>query len=290
MSKYIDLHLHTSKSDGSLSPEGIVKLSAQYGLSAIAISDHDTMEGYYDAIGYAREHNIELIPAVELSCEEENKDIHVLGYFIDGSNAEFTRFLETFRMHRRERVYRITEKLQELGIDISGDEILCGLDDASPGRLHIARALVQKGIVANTPEAFRKYIGEQCPAYVKKMKLSVKECIDLIHKIGGIAVLAHPGVYLKDHLIHLFIQHGLDGLEVFHSEHSFSDTKKYKQMAQSYGLLITGGSDFHGPHEDNRPLGELKIPYSYLDDLKQFIIDRTVFAEDSWLLKKSQQA
>lgn len=270
MDAYIDLHLHTTKSDGCVSPQELLQQVKTSGLAAIAITDHDTLDGYFAAQPLAEELGIELIPGVELSCEEEGKDIHILAYCIDTESLSFKEYLQKFRFRRHERVYQITEKLQNMGINISADDVFDNVPGSSPGRLHIARAMVQKNIVRSTHQAFKQYIGEECPAYIKKMKLSVVECIELIHSIHGIAVLAHPAVYQKDHLIEGFIKNGLDGIEVFHSEHSISDSRKYKKIADAHNLVITGGSDYHGVAEHTRLLGSLKIPYKYVEALKKY--------------------
>ncbi|MDX9702447.1 MAG: PHP domain-containing protein [Candidatus Auribacterota bacterium] len=269
MEKYIDLHIHSTKSDGLLDPLEIVRLASQKNLAAISITDHDSIEGYYCALNEAKKLGVTIVPGVEMSCEEEGKDIHLLGYFIDGTNRRFLEYLETMRQHRRIRIYKIADKLKLLGVDLCADTLLKELKTTSPGRPHIAKKLLEKGFVSSAYEAFSRYIGENCPAYVKKFKFSVKDCISLIHEIGGLAVLAHPAIYLKDHLIERFVKDGLDGLEVIHSEHSISDMKKYKAIAKQYGLLETGGSDFHGASHDRRELGGIPIPYSMLENMQQ---------------------
>lgn len=269
MGDFIDLHIHTNKSDGIFSPIDIVNQAKETNLKAISITDHDTLDGYYDALDIAEKNKIELIPGIELSCEAQEKDIHILGYFIDGKNEEFVKYLEDMRAHRKMRIYKITEKLSNLSIDISPESILDEIKNASPGRLHVARKMVEKGKVKSIYEAFAKYIGENSPAYVKKKKISVKECIRLIHNIGGIAVLAHPGTYRKDHLISEFKELGLDGIEVYHPEHQFSDIRKYQEISKNLNLFVTGGSDFHGLPEDKREFGRMKIPYNLLEILRK---------------------
>jgi len=272
MGDIIDLHIHTNKSDGLFAPKEIIKLAKENGIKAISITDHDTIDGYYEALDNAKSDGIELVPGIELSCEAEERDIHILGYFIDGKNEEFVNYLHDMRHHRKLRIYKITEKLNALHIEISADSILNDLNNASPGRLHVARKMLEKGKVHSIYEAFAKYIGENSPAYVKKKKISVQDCIKLIHNIGGIAVLAHPGTYRKDHLIKEFKDFGLDGIEVYHSEHQFSDIKRYRETAKSLNLLITGGSDFHGLPEDKREFGKMNVPFSLLENLRKSLI------------------
>lgn len=274
MEQYIDLHIHTTKSDGTYTPLEIVRMAAEKNLRAIAITDHDSIDGYYTARPEADARGIELIPGVEMSCEEEGKDIHLLGYFIDGTNKEFLDYLDTMRQHRKVRIYKMADKLKLMGIDLCADTLLNEIKGASPGRPHVAKKLLEQGMVKSIYEAFSRYIGENCPAYVKKFKLSVKECITLIHNIGGIAVLAHPAVYLKDHLIDQFVEDGLDGIEVYHSEHSIGDTNKYHEYAKHFGLIETGGSDFHGLSNDRREFGLLPIPYSLLENMKKTMSQR----------------
>ncbi|MCD6459642.1 PHP domain-containing protein [bacterium] len=269
MAKFIDLHIHSTHSDGLLTPIEIIRKVAEHNLSAIAITDHDSISAYDEAAQEARRLNIELISGVELSCETEGRDIHILGYFVDGKNDAFIKFLEKMRYHRKKRIFKIAEKLNFIGIDFCAESLLKELKNASPGRLHVARKLLKDGKIKSIYEAFRCYIGENCPAYVKKFKLNINECIDLIHSIGGIAVMAHPGIYKMDHLIDIFKNYGLDGLEIFHSEHKSHQTKKYRKIAEENNLLVTGGSDYHGVQNDGRVLGALNIPYSLLEHMKE---------------------
>ncbi len=269
MTQNIDLHLHSTKSDGTLDPIELVRLAAEKNLAAISITDHDAIEGYFEARDEAKKLGINLIPGVELSCEEEGKDIHILAYFIDGTDQRFLDYLETMRNHRRMRIYKMADKLKLLGLDLCADTLLDEIDGASPGRPHLAKKMYEQGLVKSVYEAFSRYIGENCPAYVKKFKLSVQECINLIHTIGGLAVLAHPAVYHRDYLIERFVEEGLDGIETIHSEHSIGDTKRYRKIARQYGLFETGGSDYHGMTHDHREFGTLPIPSSMLENMQK---------------------
>jgi len=280
MDKFIDLHIHTNHSDGILSSQEILTKAAKNNLSAIAITDHDSINAFDEALPYAERLGIELISGVELSCEAEDKDIHVLAYFVDSKNKVFSEFLEKMRFYRKERIFKIADKLKYIGIDFCAESLLKEIKDAAPGRLHVARKLLKDGSIKSIPEAFHCYIGENCPAYVKKFKFQVSECIELIHSIGAIAVIAHPGVYKSDHLINNFIECGLDGLEVFHSEHKKSQIKKYLKIAEKNNLLITGGSDYHGLQHDKRILGSLKIPYSLLEKMKERLLSQTGASEN----------
>ena len=275
MEKLIDLHIHTTHSDGLLTPAEIVMQAAENNLSAIAITDHDSISAYDEALPVAQKMGIELIPGVELSCETEGRDIHVLAYFVDTQNEVFIKFLEKMRFYRKERIFKIADKLKYIGIDFSAESLLDEIKNAAPGRLHVARKMLKDGSIKSIPEAFHCYIGENCPAYVKKFKFKVPECIELIHSIGAIAVVAHPGVYKMDHLINTFIDCGLDGLEVYHSEHKKSQVKKFLRLAEKNNLLITGGSDYHGLHNDGRILGSLNIPYILLENMKNKLLGQT---------------
>jgi len=156
-----------------------------------------------------------------------------------------------------------------LGIDISVDYILSHLTTKSPGRLHVAKALLKKGVIYSIKDAFTKYIGENCPAYVKKKKMSIEECVGLIHKFKGLAVLAHPSIYNQDYLKEHLMNKNIDGIEVFHSEHGVGDINRFIDLARRNGLIMTGGSDFHGMMHSTRPFGVSEIPYSLLETLRK---------------------
>ena len=275
MDKFIDLHIHTTHSDGLLTPVEIINKASQTGLSAIAITDHDSISAYSEGLPEAQRLGIELISGVELSCEAEGKDIHVLAYLFDSQNEVFKKFLEKMRFHRKERIFKIADKLKYIGIDFCADSMLDEIQGAAPGRLHVARKMLKDGSIKSIPEAFHCYIGENCPAYVKKFKFQVHECIELVHSIGAIAVIAHPGVYKMDHLIESFVEHGLDGIEVLHSEHKKSQIKKYTKIAEKNNLLITGGSDYHGLPNDGRIIGTLNLPYTLLEKMKERLLKQT---------------
>ncbi len=269
MDKYIDLHIHTTFSDGTMTPREILDLTVNSNIKAISITDHDTMDGYFDAVDIIEEYDVELICGVELSCEQDEKDIHILAYFPHRVEKEFSDYLRELSDYRKIRVHKIVEKLNDLGIDISVEYILSGLTTNSPGRLHIARALLKKGVIYSIKDAFTKYIGEDCPAYVKKKKLSVEECHRLVHQFGGLAVLAHPCIYNQDYLKEHLINKNIDGIEVFHSDHGVGDINRFIDLARRNRLLMTGGSDFHGMMHKSRPFGTSEIPYSLLEILRE---------------------
>lgn len=267
-SKYIDLHAHTTCSDGRLTPEALADLAIKSGLSALAITDHDAVAGIEAAKNHTE--NIEIISGVELSASDGPTDIHILGYFIDPTHAGLIDHLEKFRSSRYDRARSIVEKLNELGAPISFESILVQVDDqtASIGRPHIARALVEAGHVKSLKGAFKEFLGNRAPAYVPKSKISVEEAIQIILEAGGLAVMAHPGSTRRDELIPQFARSGLSGIEVFHPDHSVTERKYYFRIAERNRLAVTGGSDFHGSRPDRPVLGSLNIEYKYLDVLR----------------------
>ena len=275
MQKVADLHVHTNISDSTFSPEKVVEYAKLAGLDAIAITDHDTCDAITPATILAKDINLEIIPGVELTAEVDDDEIHILGYFIDYQNNSFTQKLKELCRVREERAKEILKRLAEQGIDLKYEDLmeLAGPATGSVGRLHIANLLYRKGKVACTREAFTKYIGNNCPAYVKKFKLSPKEAVDMIKSVGGVAVLAHPKTIntetrsLKD-IIGTLAQDGIQGIEVYHSDHSAKDSNAFKKIAEEYNLLMTGGSDCHGLGKKEVLLGKIKVPYELVEKLR----------------------
>jgi len=267
--KYADLHIHTKFSDGTFSPERIVKQAHRLGLSCIAITDHDTVCAIEPAMREAEGLDIELIPGVELAAETGDYEIHILGYFIDWRAGWFGRKLEQICDVRRRRALAIIEKLRAFDISLDSDEVMREAAVGSVGRLHIARIMERRGFVHSIQEAFNKYIGNGRPCYVKKFRLTPAEAINMIYRLKGLAVLAHPYTIGNDELIPGFVQLGLRGIEVYYPEHNRSATGHYRDLAEKYGLLITGGSDCHGLGKDRVLMGEVKIPYDLVEALKK---------------------
>lgn len=261
--------MHTFFSDGSDSPESVVEESCHAGLSVIAITDHDTLAAIKPARAAAESWGIEVIPGIELSTESEGKDIHILGYFMDPDNSDLVKKLEEFRATRFARIAAMVENLKKEGLDnLSFEEIKNGCRSDALGRPHLAMALVQKGWVGNAWEAFDKYIGDQCPAYVPKHKQSPVEAIDLIRKCGGVAVLAHPMVTAKDELIPSFVEAGLGGIEVYYPNCSETVISFYEGIARKHKLTMTGGSDAHGKNKNNTWIGKRRIPCELVEQLR----------------------
>jgi len=266
--KFVDLHIHTSASDGLIPPEKVVEIAKEAGLSAIAFADHDTIDGIYKAKEKAEELRIELVPAVELSISYKGSDFHMLGYLINYQDEDFRKKIEKFREERLQRGEKMVEKLNEMGIDLSIDTVRAIAENSSVGRPHLADALLQGEYVHTYQEAFARYLGYHAPAYVPKKYLTPREGVDLIHSVKGIAVLAHPGITKRDELIPDFISLGLDGLEVYHSQFDPATTKYYMNLADKFGLIYAGGSDCHGRREKIL-VGTVKVPYQCLERLKK---------------------
>ncbi|MEI6845982.1 MAG: PHP domain-containing protein [Candidatus Firestonebacteria bacterium] len=268
-SGYADLHIHTKASDSTFSVEQVLELAKASGLRAIGITDHDTVDGLARAVEIAPSYGVEIIPGVELSAEENNCEIHILGYFMDWKNPAFKSKLDELRSSRLERAKSIIEKLAGLNIDLKLEKVLALTESyTAVGRLHIARAMKLAGFVSEIPEAFRKYLGQNGPAYVKKQFLSPLEAANLIKNAGGIPVMAHPGVLNNYELIEKVLQSGMQGVEVYHTEHSSGTVEKLKELAVKYNLLITGGSDDHGAGKSKIYLGSILIPYEYVEKMK----------------------
>ena len=272
---YVDLHIHSTFSDGAFTPEEIVKHASKKGLAAIAITDHDNTDGTLLAIRAGKKWGVEIVPGVELSVEPESpkdEEIHILGYYIDWQDENFQEKLRHFREARRERAYQILEKLDRLGIKIDPQQLFELAGKGSVGRMHVARILKEEGFVNYLQEAFDLYLAYGKPAYVPKLRLPSQEALDLISRIGGISVIAHPlyGGNSKE-IIQKLKSLGLDGIEVYYTNHTPEDVKRFRSWAKVFGLLITGGSDCHGGTLDEEILiGSIGVPYEVLEQLKEY--------------------
>jgi len=266
---YADLHVHTSESDGTLTAGQLVKKALSCGLSAIAIVDHDTVGAIAEAQAASKGTDLEVIAGIELTAQYEKQEIHILGYFLDCQNKALLEKLSVVQLNRIERVHKIVKNLSDQGVELKAQDVFDISGKGTVGRMHIAKALVKAGIVVNTAEAFRKYIGDKSPAYVLGFNLSPSEAIGLIHGAGGVAVLAHPHILHNDELISEFASYGLDGIEVYYPEHSQSMINFYLDLAKKLNLLVTGGSDFHGSVKPDIKLGMIKIPIHLVDKLRR---------------------
>jgi predicted metal-dependent phosphoesterase TrpH len=244
-----DLHLHTTASDGSFSPSEVVKMAAKKGITTIAITDHDTIDGLDEALLEAGKRNITVLPGIELSTKYKGKTIDILGYQICESK-ELSNVLQKMREHRHNRSQLIVNKFCELGMTITFDDVQKYSKGDVIARPHIANAVVEKGYAKNAQEVFDLYLGDGKPCAVDKMVLSPEEGINLIHHSRGKAVLAHPALIQDDSIVEQLMQLPFDGIEVWHRKHCQNDVIKYKKLAEKYTKLMTGGSDFHhGDHQ-----------------------------------------
>lgn len=276
--KQIDLHVHSNKSDGTYTPTALVDYALQEGLSAFALTDHDTTDGLDEATAYAEDKPIEVIPGIEFSSENEGKDIHVVGLYINYDAPAFQAKLQAFVDSRINRNIKMCRNLQEAGIDITFDKLCAENPGAVITRAHYAAYLTEHGYVANRAEAFAKYVGDNCKYYVPREKITPAQAVELILQAKGIPILAHPPLYHMgnerlDALVRNLKQAGLMGIETFYSSYSNQDERDMLRLAKKYDLLLSGGSDFHG---DNKPgldlgtgYGKLFIPYEILEKIKE---------------------
>jgi predicted metal-dependent phosphoesterase TrpH len=277
--RVIDLHTHSTHSDGSDSPRDLVLHAKRAGAAAIALTDHDTVDGLDEALMTARECDIEFVNGIEISAEYSPGTMHILGYFINPENQSLAGQLFELREARANRNPQIATRLQELGIDLKYEEVVAVARSEVVGRPHFARVLLEKGCVKSIQEAFDKYLAKGASAFVDKRRLLPDETIRIIHAAGGAAVLAHP-YQLKcrseDELAKLLNRLallGLDGVEAIYSRHSPSERSRYRDMAVDLGLIVTGGSDYHGTYKPDLDIvtgkGDLEVPYEVLESVKQ---------------------
>ncbi|MBQ1501998.1 MAG: PHP domain-containing protein [Firmicutes bacterium] len=249
-----DMHVHSTASDGAHSPAELVRMAKETELLGMALTDHDTAAGYAEAAAEAEKLDFTVIPGIELSSEHNEKDVHILGYWISPEAIDNDEKLVHMRKTRFARCYDMVSRLNRLGMELDADRILAEAENCgSPGRPLIAKAMIEAGYVRTVKEAFVKWLGRGKPGYVPREKLEPLDAIKIIRKAGGIAVLAHPGAGVPDAIIPLLVKGGLGGIEVFHPEHNPAAEKKYQQIAASWHLPMTGGSDFHV--EGTRRLG-----------------------------------
>ncbi len=266
----IDLHSHTTASDGSLSPRELVQEAVRRGVRILAITDHDSTEGLAEAITEAAKHPpLEIVPGIELNTDVEGGEIHILGFFIDRHAEWFQVLLRELREERVQRIYRMAERLGVLGLPIDPQEVFALVKEGSAGRPHVAQVLVQRGYVKTVREAFDRYLKNGGPASVPRKKLSPETAIDVIRRAAGVPIFAHPGLSGKDELIPELIRAGLQGLECYYHEHSPVQTATYLQICKDHDLVATGGSDYHGPHLGRtNHVGLPSVPYAAYEALK----------------------
>lgn len=274
----IDLHIHTTASDGTLTPPQAVRLAKKRQLRAIAITDHDTIDGVKEAIAEGKRESLEVIPGVEISAKVITGSLHLLGYFVETEHGVLREKLERLKQARSERNPRIVKKLNDLGIGITYEEVVRASGGGQVGRPHFAQVLVDRGYVRSISEAFDRYLAQGAPAYVRKYRFRVKEAIDVILKARGVPVLAHPFTLnctpeeLETRLTAL-VQDGLKGIEVFYPDHTAEQIALYQRLAEKLNLVKTGGSDFHGGLMKKSQLGIIGngicLPYRIVENLMQ---------------------
>lgn len=267
--KYVDLHVHTTASDGTFTPSQVVEKAKEFGFSAIAIADHDTTQGIAEAFKKGEELGIEIVPSIELSAYYNNLEMHVLGYYFNWQDGTFNEKLLALRDTRRERAVKIVEKLKTSGINLNINEILQNAgEDKAIGRPHIAQQLIKEGYCKDVSEVFEKYLGEGCVGYVPKPKLTPQQAFAVIKEYGGIPVIAHPMINNVNESLPELIKDGAMGIEVYHTEHTYKQSQYLWNFATKNNILITGGSDCHGLIKEDILMGKIKLPYSYLEKLK----------------------
>ena len=264
----VDLHIHSTHSDGKLSLKEIVAFAKQSGLGAISITDHDTISGLAEAETECRHYRIELINGVELSVRQKTTDLHLLGYLFDSQNESIIEYAEFFRNERVKRAREIVLRLNDIGIPISFEMVQNVAGNGVLGRPHIACALLQSGYVKSFEEAFQYYLSEGCICFVPKFKISPAEAISMIHRAGGVCCLAHPGNEIADETIFQLIRLGLDGIETLHPRHSQAQVDHFREIVHAKNLVETGGTDCHGKNPDDLLIGRLAVPYGFVERMK----------------------
>ncbi len=275
----IDLHTHTTESDGRCSPQELVARAAAAGVTVLAVTDHDTVSGC-EAVGQScAAARIEFVPGIEITAVRRGGDIHVLGYFVDVASGDLEEFLVEQRSRRVDRIRQIIERLKPLGIYLDAGAIVRpAVEDPrrSAGRPWIARALVADGHVTTTDEAFERWLGRGRPAFVPRQGASPEEVIARIHAARGLASLAHPALLADDTLIPTLVRAGLDAIEAYHTKHDAEATRRYLAMAAALGILVSGGSDFHGDQAHGAPApGSVSLPREAYDRLVRLKPDAT---------------
>lgn len=296
---FVDLHVHSTRSDGTLTPAELVDYAIEKGLSAIALTDHDTIDGLDEIVDYAIDKPVEVIPGIEYSTEYNKRDVHIVGLFIDYKAPVFLNYLARFQQSRTDRNHKLCANLQEAGIDITYEALADAFPDAVITRAHYARFLMDKGYVKSTKEAFDRYLGDHTKYFVHREKITPEEVISVTLKAGGIPILAHPTLYgMGREELEILVQRlkdaGLMGIESMYSTYSPSEERQMKALAEKYNLLQSGGSDFHGANKPGLDLavgyGRLYVHEALLDSMKRALNTKILFTDlDETLLSVSKR-
>ncbi len=265
---FVDLHIHTTASDGLFTPSKLLKESEEAELKVISITDHDSVDNIPEILRVFDASQTRVIPGVELSTVWEGRDVHFLGYYIDWTYKPFSDTLHQLRDGRIERMKKTVKKMNEEGFKVSLNEVLEATHGGAAGRSHLARVLLKKGYVSSINEAFELYLARGKPFYVEKFTLSPKEAISLISESGGIPVLAHPGVSQTFEFLDIFLKWGVRGLEVYYPYHTPEEVEHLLSLSREKGLLVSGGSDAHGLPGRGEHLGEFKV---FSEDVKELL-------------------
>jgi predicted metal-dependent phosphoesterase TrpH len=287
---FTDLHLHTTFSDGTYSPEELASEARRFGLVAVALTDHDTVEGCARMGAACETHGIEFIPATELTAEVDGIELHMLGYFLDPECPPLLEAMHHFQNGRTERIKEIVSRLKRLNVPLEEEDVFALAKCKSPGRPHVARALIQRKVCASLDEAFERFLKKNRPGWVPKEKMSAEDALEIIHNAGGLAVLAHPGLARSEEAIPALIEAGLDGIECFHTKHSPAASEYYVGVAEENNLLITGGSDCHGMNKGKPLIGSIKLPYEYVRLLKERLAPEHYAHRSPLALKLNKEA
>ena len=266
--KFADLHLHSHFSDGTFGPEELAAHARDCGLAAIALTDHDSVEGCAATARACAAAGVEFVSGTELTAEQDGNELHLLGYFINTEAPLFLSQIAKFQEVRQNRIREMVARLNRLKVPLSADAVFALANCRAPGRPHVARALVQAGLCASLDEAFERFLKRNRPAWVPKLKMSAGEAIEMIHQAGGVAVLAHPGLNRTDQVIPGVVEAGLDGIECFHTKHSTATSEHYLELADRFHLLVTGGSDCHGLSKGKPLIGTVRVPYQHVETLR----------------------
>lgn len=270
----IDLHVHSTASDGSHASADVVSMAERNSVGVLALTDHDSLDGLPAAAEQAVRGGVRLIPGVELSVNEVGVDVHVLAYGFNPADKTLVAAIARYRASRHERARKMLARLKGVGIRISIEDVEEIARGGALGRPHVAEALMRGGHIETFHEAFQLYLGHHAPAYVPKQAVSLEEVIAVVRDAGGVTSLAHPGTLNRDNLIPGWVKRGLDGIEVWHSKHGPADVARYKAIALLHGLIMTGGSDFHGERTPDVSIGGVAIPESVVTSLDELLRTR----------------